>query len=113
MEGAEDLQLQVLQIRKRALGAEHRSTLQIMNSLALTYRSQGRWKEAEELEVQVVETSTRVLVAEHPDTLTGMADLSVDLQESRSVEGGRRVGSASSGDENEGTGCGASRYAEQ
>jgi len=34
--------------------------------LALTYREQGRWKEAEELEV---------LGEEHPDTLTSMANL--------------------------------------
>jgi Tetratricopeptide repeat len=41
----------------------------------LTYRNQGRWKEAEELEVQVMETSLRVVGQEHPDTLTSMNNL--------------------------------------
>ena len=43
-----------------------------MNSLASTYRNQGRWKEAEELGVQVMETRKTVLGAEHPGTLTSM-----------------------------------------
>jgi hypothetical protein len=46
-----------------------------MANLALTYRNQGRWKEAEALEVQVMETRKRVLGQEHPDTLTSMANL--------------------------------------
>jgi len=32
-----------------------------MFNLALTYRNQGRWKEAEELQVLVMETMKRVL----------------------------------------------------
>ena len=46
-----------------------------MGSLASTYWSQGRWKEAEELEVLVMETRKRVLGAEHPDLLTSMDNL--------------------------------------
>ncbi len=56
-------------------GFEHPSTLRNMNNLALTYRNQGRWKEAEELNVQVMETRKRVLGLEQPNTLTSMADL--------------------------------------
>jgi hypothetical protein len=48
-----------------------------MNNLALTYASQGRWKEAEELQVQEMETNLRVLGAEHPETLTSMANLAL------------------------------------
>jgi tetratricopeptide (TPR) repeat protein len=66
---------QVMETRKRVLGAEHPSTLASMANLASTYRDQGRWKEAEELAVRVVETSKRVLGAEHPSTLTSMANL--------------------------------------
>ena len=72
---AEQLNVQVLETRKRVLGEEHPDTLTIMANLASTYRNQGRWKEAEELEVQVIETSSRVLGEEHPDTLTSIANL--------------------------------------
>ena len=37
-----------------------------MERLALTYRRQGRRKDAKELETQVKETRHRVLSAEHP-----------------------------------------------
>ena len=74
-EEAEELQMQVLQTRKRVLSDEHPSTLTSMNNLALTYSNQGRWKEAEELQAQVMETSKRVLSDEHPHTLTSMANL--------------------------------------
>ena len=41
--------MQVLDTRKRVLGAEHPDTLNSMNDLALTYLDQERLKEAEEL----------------------------------------------------------------
>jgi tetratricopeptide (TPR) repeat protein len=72
---AEDLEVQVMETRKRVLGAEHPDTLTSIANLASTYRDQGRWKEAEDLFVQVMETSLRVLGAEHPDTLTSMNNL--------------------------------------
>jgi hypothetical protein len=49
-----------------------------------------------------METRKRVLRAEHPDTLTSMANLASTYQESRTLEGGRRAGGASDGDEKEG-----------
>ena len=72
---AEELFVQVMEIRKRVLGEEHPDTLTSMANLASTYRNQGRWKEAEELFVQVMKISKRVLGEEHPDTLTSMANL--------------------------------------
>jgi tetratricopeptide (TPR) repeat protein len=72
---AEELEVQVMETRKRVLGAEHPDTLTSMANLASTFWNQGRWKEAEELDVQVMETRKRVLGAEHPDTLTSMANL--------------------------------------
>ncbi|KAI0388617.1 hypothetical protein F5Y17DRAFT_191065, partial [Xylariaceae sp. FL0594] len=72
---AEELFVQVMETRKRVLGAEHPDTLASMANLASTYSNQGRWKEAEELEVQVIKTIKRVLGAEHPFTLTSMANL--------------------------------------
>jgi len=72
---AEELEVQVMETRKRVLGEEHPDTLTSIDSLASTYRNQGRWKEAEELEVQVMETRKRVLGEEHPDTLTSIGSL--------------------------------------
>ncbi|KIN03536.1 hypothetical protein OIDMADRAFT_51496 [Oidiodendron maius Zn] len=51
---AEELQVQVIEMRKRALGAEHPDTITIMANLASTYINQGRWKEAEKLSMQNV-----------------------------------------------------------
>jgi tetratricopeptide (TPR) repeat protein len=74
-EEAEELEVQVMQTRKRVLGDDHPDTLTIMGSLAATYMSQGRWKEAEELEVQVMETRKRVFGDGHPQMLTSIANL--------------------------------------
>ncbi|THC89597.1 hypothetical protein EYZ11_010961 [Aspergillus tanneri] len=72
---AEELEVQVVELRKQVLGVEHPDTLTSMANLASTYRYQGRWKEAEELGVQVMELRKQVLWPEHPDTLTSMANL--------------------------------------
>ena len=48
-----------------------------MGNLALTYSSQGRWKEAEELELQVIEIRKRLLGQEHLDTLISMGNLAL------------------------------------
>ncbi|KAG4429579.1 hypothetical protein IFR05_014937 [Cadophora sp. M221] len=88
---AEELQATELEICSRVLGAEHPFTLTSMANLASTFWNQGRWKEAEDLEVQVMETSLRVL---------------------GTLEGSRRLGGASDGDEFEGVRCGASLHAD-
>jgi uncharacterized protein (DUF2164 family) len=72
---AEQLEVQVMDMRKKLLGAEHPDTLTSMANLASTYRNQGRWNEAEQLEVQVMDMRKKLLGAEHPDTLTSMANL--------------------------------------
>jgi hypothetical protein len=46
---AEKLEVDVMELRKRLLGAEHPRTLSSMANLAATYRQQGRWNEAEAL----------------------------------------------------------------
>ncbi|KAL3429649.1 purine and uridine phosphorylase [Aspergillus tetrazonus] len=51
------------------------SILISLSDLAITYRRQGRWKEAEELNVQVLESSKQLLGSEHPATLTSMVNL--------------------------------------
>src|SRR5277367_1890312 len=72
---AEQLQVQVMDMRKKLLGAEHPDTLSSMGNLASTYLNQGRWNEAEQLEVQVFEMRKKLLGAEHPDILSSMGNL--------------------------------------
>ena len=61
--------------RKRVLREEHPYTLTSINNLSVTYKHQGRWKEAEGLDVQVMEMRLRVLGDELPYTLTSMNNL--------------------------------------
>jgi tetratricopeptide (TPR) repeat protein len=74
---AEELEVELVEISKRVLGAEHPSTLTSMANLASTYRNQGKLKEAEELEVQVVKMRKQLLGTEHPDTLTSVNNLAL------------------------------------
>jgi tetratricopeptide (TPR) repeat protein len=74
---AEELEVQVMQTRKRVLTDEHPYTLASIASLALTHWNQGRWAEAEELQVQVMQMRKRVLTDEHPDTLASIASLAL------------------------------------
>ena len=74
---AEKINVQVMEIRKEKLGADHPSTLTSMANLAETYRNQGRLDEAEKLGVQVMEILQEKLGADHPFTLTSMANLAV------------------------------------
>ncbi|KAF2201375.1 hypothetical protein GQ43DRAFT_360176, partial [Delitschia confertaspora ATCC 74209] len=50
----EELNVQVMETRKRVPGEDHSDTLASMANLASTYRNQGRWKEAEELDMQMM-----------------------------------------------------------
>ena len=60
---AEQLAVQVMDMRKKILGAEHRDTFTSMANLASIYRDQGRWSEAEQLQVQVVDMSKKLVGA--------------------------------------------------
>jgi hypothetical protein len=63
---AEQLNVQVMDLRKKLLGAEHPDTLTSMANLAIAYRNRGRWNKAEQLNVQVMDMRKRLLGAEHP-----------------------------------------------
>ena len=73
--GAEQLEVQVMDMRKKLLGAEHTDTLTSMANLASTYRNQGRWNEAEQLQIHVLDMRKKLFDSEHPDTLTSIANL--------------------------------------
>ena len=57
---AEQLEAQVIDMRKKLLGAEHPSTLRSMGYLSRTYRDQGRWNEAEQLDTQVMDMRKKI-----------------------------------------------------
>ena len=57
---AEQLIVQVMDMRKKVLGADHPETLTSMGNLAVTYRNQGRWNEAEQLEIQVMDMTKKL-----------------------------------------------------
>ncbi|MDE9440035.1 tetratricopeptide repeat-containing protein, partial [Staphylococcus xylosus] len=82
---AEDLEMKVVEGKRRLLGEEHRETLISMNNLAarrrpsadaykhkqtrMVYKVQGRLREAEEVELQAADMSSRVLGEDHLFTL--------------------------------------------
>ena len=72
---AEELLGQVVETRRKVLGAEHPHTLTSLNNLAMAYAAQGRWTEAKELEMAVIITRNKVLGAEHPSTLISCGNL--------------------------------------
>ncbi len=70
-----------IELEKKVLGPEHPSTLENMNSLAITYLKQGRLDKAEKLQLEVLEARRRALGAEHPDTLTSIGNLTSTYQD--------------------------------
>jgi tetratricopeptide (TPR) repeat protein len=69
--------MRVMKASSRVLGTEHLNTLTSITNLALTYRNQGRWKEAEELFMQMIKIRKRMLGTEYPDTLTSIINLAL------------------------------------
>ena len=53
---AEQLQLEVLEVRERTLGTEHMQTLYSKGALADIYRNQSQFQEAQKLQLQIQET---------------------------------------------------------
>jgi tetratricopeptide (TPR) repeat protein len=92
-DAAEELDVQVLELRKAVLGEKHPDTFLAMANLASTWQQQGRSDQAEELKVQVLELRKAVLGEKHPDTIMAMANLaSTWWQQGRSdVAGGLDV----------------------
>jgi tetratricopeptide (TPR) repeat protein len=72
---AEPLLARSVEIRRRLFGADHRDTLQSMDSLAVFYEHAGRYDEAEKLQTETVEGRRRVLGKEHPLTLESEDEL--------------------------------------
>ena len=89
---AQELNVQVMELRKSVLGVEHPDTLLSMSNLALTFELQGKLKEAEELCVQVLEVRKRVLGAEHPKTLISMNNLAATYEHQGKLKEAEELG---------------------
>jgi Tetratricopeptide repeat len=72
---AEELEVQVMETRKRVLGQEHPHTLMSMNNLALTWKDQGLQKEALALMEDCVQRRSQTLGPNHPSTLSSLVAL--------------------------------------
>ncbi|KAK3380825.1 hypothetical protein B0H63DRAFT_474432 [Podospora didyma] len=72
---AEELGVQVMEIRKRVLGEEHPNTLASMANLAFTWKSQGRLDEALDVMCRCVEFQQQVLGLDHPNTVSNFSTL--------------------------------------
>jgi eukaryotic-like serine/threonine-protein kinase len=64
-----------VELRKAALGSEHRATLEAMSSLAAAYHSHGKRAEAAALGTETLAAQRRTLGPEHPAVLLTMHNL--------------------------------------
>jgi len=62
--------MEVMEMSKKKLGADHLSTLTSMINLAFTWKGQCRVEEAIRLMDECVSSRARVLGARHPDTIS-------------------------------------------
>jgi hypothetical protein len=72
---AEELEMQVMETRKKVLGQEHPDTLTSMNNLAFTLKSQGCDVDAIELMVKCVRLRKKILGMDHPDSQSSIETL--------------------------------------
>jgi len=72
---AEAMHRKGLDLREKALGRDHPSTLSSMNSLANVLRSQGKYAEAEAMHRNALDLREKVLGRDHPSTLDSMNNL--------------------------------------
>jgi predicted Zn-dependent protease len=87
---AEPLLVQVIESRRRLLGAEHPLVIASMTNLADLNRRQGKLKDAETRFAEVLELRRRVLGPDHPNTLsvvTSLAAVKFDQRDYATAEG--------------------------
>ena len=77
---AENLNIKVLDARKRVLGVEHPDTIRAMANLAATCQNLEKYTEAERLDIQVLDARTRLLGVEHPSAILAMENLAATLK---------------------------------
>ncbi|KAF2834982.1 hypothetical protein M501DRAFT_943158, partial [Patellaria atrata CBS 101060] len=72
---AEELEVQVMETRKRVLGEEHPNTLTSMNNLAFTFKLQGRKDDAILLMRQCSQLQKQILGPQHSYVISSVAIL--------------------------------------
>ena len=72
---AEELGVQLMEIRKRVLGEEHPDTLLSMHNLAFIWKGQGRDAEAIKLMENCARLRASALGVDHPHTVDSAATL--------------------------------------
>ncbi|KAF2815300.1 uncharacterized protein BDZ99DRAFT_485673 [Mytilinidion resinicola] len=86
---AETFFREVMEYRKKVLGAEHPDTLKSIAKLALTHHAQSRFQESKALGLKAMEAQRRVLGEEDPETLSTMSHLAMtysDLSQWKEAE---------------------------
>ena len=71
---------ETIEIKRRTLGPDHRSTLVTMGSLANLLAVAGRYSEAEQILRQTLQIERRTLGPDHYDTLASLVTLAEDLK---------------------------------
>jgi tetratricopeptide (TPR) repeat protein len=74
-EQAEQLNIKVVETRRRVLGVQHPGTLTSMSNLARLYQEREKYGRAETLYASVLEIRRRVLGPRHPNTASVLASL--------------------------------------
>ena len=75
LDAAEELGVQVMELRKMKLGEDHPDTLTSMHNLAFTWKEIGRSVHAIALLEECVQSQKRILGANHPNTLLSCSTL--------------------------------------
>ncbi|KAI1315580.1 hypothetical protein F5Y16DRAFT_393330 [Xylariaceae sp. FL0255] len=85
-----------METRKTVLGPDHPDTLNSMNNLALTWKSQGRTADAIRLMEDCSHLCIRVLGPDHPHTLSSLSAFNdwrrkSSAPETKSIKGFKRL----------------------
>jgi len=91
LEGAREMEEEVLEIKRQILGSEHPDTLTIMSNLAVTLHGQGDLAGARKIMEEVLEITRQILGSEHPDTLASMSNLAATLHGQGDLAGARKI----------------------
>jgi tetratricopeptide (TPR) repeat protein len=89
--GARKTRERVLDVRRRALGEEHKGTLRTMNNLAQALKAQGDLGGARMIQEQVLDVIRRALGEDHTITLTCMNNLAQTLKAQGDLAGARTI----------------------
>ena len=84
MAGVEDMYMRALKGKEKVWGAEHTSTLDTVNNLAVLYSNQGKMAEAEEMYMRALKGYINARGSNHPSTGLIARNLSL-LRERKSI----------------------------